>query len=68
MNIVAQPRLVTLRDAQRMLGLSRSSLYRLFGRGVLPAKKIGRSIRIDIADIEALIASAPEAKIAPPTR
>lgn len=33
-------------DVAALLGLSRSEVYRLIGRGAIPAVRIGRSVRV----------------------
>jgi excisionase family DNA binding protein len=47
--------LVTLPAAARLLGVSRSKLYELVAAGELPTVRIGRSRRIAVADLEALV-------------
>ncbi|MFG1300967.1 helix-turn-helix domain-containing protein [Xanthobacter sp. V3C-3] len=66
MNTAPAVRLVSLPDAQVMLGLSRASLYRLLSTGSLRAKKIGRRTLVETGEIERFIKAAPAARIAPP--
>jgi len=42
-------------EAAEMLGLSRAMVYLLIQRGELRRSKIGKSARIPVADIEALL-------------
>lgn len=59
-------RLISIPEVQDLLSLSRGSVYRLIGSGRLPARKIGKSTRIALTDVEALMAGLPPAQIAPP--
>lgn len=45
-------------DAARQLGITPRTLYRLISEGELPGYKIGRVLRIKLADIEAFLESA----------
>jgi excisionase family DNA binding protein len=47
--------LVTLPEAARLLGVSRSKLYELVAAGELPTVRIGRSRRIAVADLEEFV-------------
>jgi excisionase family DNA binding protein len=49
------PLLVTVREAARLLALGRSTVYELIAAGHLPTIHIGRSVRIRVADLEALV-------------
>ena len=42
-------------DAARHLGITARTLYRLIDEGQVPAFKIGRVIRLRLADVEAFI-------------
>ena len=42
----AVPRLLTVKEAGRILAISRSSVYELIGSGQLETLHIGRSVRI----------------------
>lgn len=50
-----RPRLVTVEKAAETLSLSVRSVYRLIERGELPTVSFGRSMRIDVLDLDALI-------------
>lgn len=49
---------VSVVDASRMLGISRSHAYELVARGELPSVKLGRRVLVPISALRAL-ASAP---------
>ena len=51
---------VRAREAAKQLGVAVRELYRLVAVGELPAYKVGRDIRLRIADLDAFGASAPE--------
>jgi hypothetical protein len=51
-----QPQLMRLQDAMKVLAVSRSGIYRLFGSGDLTPVKRGRSTLIARAEIEAHVA------------
>lgn len=53
------PIAVTIPDAVRLLGCSRSALYVALNRGDLSARKAGRRTLIAFADLEAYLASLP---------
>ena len=42
-------------DVSRRLGLARQTTYRLIQRGEIPSLRVGRSIRVDPAELERLI-------------
>jgi excisionase family DNA binding protein len=50
-------RLCGVAEAARFLSISRSSLYSLMDRGVVDYVKLGRSRRIQVASLLALIAA-----------
>ena len=52
------PIAVTIPDAVRLSGCSRSALYEAMKRG-LPARKAGRRTLIILADLEAYLTSLP---------
>lgn len=60
-------RLLNVRETLDVLSISRTSLYRLMGRGKLHGRKIGKMVRFDIDEVNALIDGLPAAKIASPT-
>ncbi len=49
-------RLLTVLEAGRLLGLSEFGVRRLLWSGSLPVVRVGRLVRIDIADLEAFVA------------
>lgn len=58
------PPVITIGEAERMLGIKRTAVYTLLGRKLLRARKIGRLLRIETASVMALIDDSPEAEIA----
>jgi excisionase family DNA binding protein len=53
------PIAVTIPDAVRATGMSRTSIYEALKRGDLIARKAGRRTLISFADLEAYLASLP---------
>lgn len=53
------PLAVTIPDAVRLSGCSRSALYEALKRGDLTARKAGRRTLIPFAELEAYLASLP---------
>jgi len=53
------PIAITIPDAVRVSGMSRSALYEALKRGDLTARKAGRRTLISFADLEAYLASLP---------
>jgi excisionase family DNA binding protein len=53
------PIAVTIPDAVRLSGCSRSSLYEALKRGDLIARKAGRRTLISLTDLKAYLASLP---------
>jgi excisionase family DNA binding protein len=51
---------VTIPDAVRVSGMSRTSIYEALKRGDLTARKAGRRTLIQFADLQAYLASLPE--------
>ena len=49
-------RLVAIRDAASMLGVSAQTLYRIIGRGELPIVKIGDRTLFRLQDLEQFVA------------
>jgi putative molybdopterin biosynthesis protein len=47
--------LLTPADAARMAQVSRETIYREIDRGELPARHVGRRLRIDPADFQAYL-------------
>lgn len=59
-NLLMQtPIAVTIPDAVRLSGCSRTALYDALKRGDLTARKAGRRTLISFADLEAYLASLP---------
>ena len=56
------PRLVSVREAARYLGICERTLWSLTQEGRIPAVKIRRCIRYDIADLDSFIATAKGAE------
>lgn len=56
------PIAMTIPDAVRASGMSRSSIYEALKRGDLSARKAGRRTLIAFADLQAYLASLPEYK------
>lgn len=54
------PIAVTIPDAVKASGMSRSALYSALKRGDLSARKAGRRTLISFADLQAYLASLPE--------
>lgn len=53
------PIAVTIPEAVKLTGLSRSRLYECLQAGVIAAKKAGRRTLIPFAELEAYLASLP---------
>lgn len=53
------PLAVTVPDAVRMSGMSRTSIYEALKRGDITARKAGRRTLIPFADLEAYLAKLP---------
>lgn len=53
------PIAVTIPDAVKATGMSRSALYEAMKRGDLPARKAGRRTLIRVTDLESYLASLP---------
>lgn len=58
-----RPTLLGVLPTCRRLGISRTTVYDLMGRGLLDARKIGGRTVITMDSIEALAASLPRAPI-----
>lgn len=59
----AEPRAhaLSLKDAAKMIGISRSTLYRLVGEGWLPTARVGSRVLVKRSDVEALFNEQPSA-------
>lgn len=51
----ATPRLVTIVDAARLLGVGRTTIYDLIARGQLEVVHIGRAARIPTASVDRFV-------------
>ena len=56
------PIAVTIPDAVKASGMSRSSIYEALKRGDLSARKAGRRTLISFADLQAYLANLPQYK------
>lgn len=56
------PLAVTIPDAVKASGMSRSSIYEALKRGDLSARKAGRRTLISFADLQAYLANLPQYK------
>lgn len=54
-----QPITLTIPDAVKATGMSRSAIYEALKRGDLTARKAGRRTLISFAELEAYLASLP---------
>ena len=57
---------VTITEAVRLLGIGRSTIYGLMGRGDLAGRKVGRRTLITTASILTFMEALPAAEIAAP--
>lgn len=57
---MGDPIAVTIPDAVRMSGMSRTSIYEALKRGDITARKAGRRTLISFADLQAYLASLPQ--------
>ena len=53
---------VSIIEAAKRAGISRSSIYEAIGRGEIPLRKNGRRSLILIDDLKAWVSALPEAK------
>lgn len=58
-----RPRLVTIRDAMRISGISRSKIYMLLGASDVVARKCGSRTLIDLVSLEEYLESLPKVVI-----
>jgi excisionase family DNA binding protein len=58
-NTTSDKLLLRVGHAAKLLDVSRSTLYSLIHQGLVPAKRIGNSIRISVEDLRNWIASQP---------
>jgi excisionase family DNA binding protein len=59
-----EPLAVSVKEAARIVGVSRSRLYELIGSGQVEARKIGSRTIIPTDSLRALVADAPEKQAA----
>jgi len=57
--------LYTPRETERLLSISHAQLYRLIGRGLLDARKIGRGTFITADSIARFVTNLPPAQVRP---
>ena len=55
-NELVQEKLLTVPQAAQFLGVSKSWVYQATNRGELPAYRVGRSLRFDLAVLRAWLA------------
>ncbi|MGK7871506.1 hypothetical protein, partial [Falsiroseomonas sp. E2-1-a20] len=60
------PLLASVPEACWMIGVKRSLLYVLIGKGAVTARKLGNKTLIDVASLQSFAASLPSAKISAP--
>ena len=60
-----QPLLVNVKQAAKMLGLSRAMIYKLAKKGELRLVHIGRTARVSVADLRRLIQAHQSEKETP---
>ena len=53
-------RMISADELAAVLNLSVDSIYRLVRRGVLPAFRVGRTVRFDLDRVEAALAVRPD--------
>lgn len=54
----ALPSMLTVRETAYELRYHRSTTYQMIKKGIIPSVRLGRSIRVRRADLEALIESS----------
>lgn len=59
---------VPIPEAEQMLGVRRSTIYKLMGAGSISSRKVGRRTLITTASIRSFLEGAPSADIAAPRR
>lgn len=57
-----EPLLVSVQEAVRFSGISRSTLYRHLAAGDIRARKVGRSTRVETASLRDFVGQLPEAE------
>jgi excisionase family DNA binding protein len=51
---------ITYREAERLVGLSRTTLWKLIGTGEIECRRVGRAVRINRASLEAYMRGPAE--------
>ena len=59
-----QPTWITYEEAQRLVGLGRTTLWRLAGAGEIRTARVGRAVRINVESLEAYMQRAAEDTVA----
>jgi excisionase family DNA binding protein len=59
-----QPTWITYEEAQRLVGLGRTTLWRLAGAGEIRTARVGRAVRINVESLEAYMQRAAEETVA----
>jgi excisionase family DNA binding protein len=60
-DLTAMPATMTIPEAARLLGISRSAAYRAVARGEIPTIRIGRRLLVPTAKLYAMLGWLPEA-------
>lgn len=55
---------VTVQEARQLTGLSRTTLYKLFSKGKLKPRKVGKRTLILTAELDAFVSSLPTKEVA----
>lgn len=58
---------VTYREAEQLVGLSRTTLWKLIGSGEIEFRRVGRAVRINRASLEAYMRGPAELSAVHPT-
>jgi excisionase family DNA binding protein len=58
---------VTYREAEQLVGLSRTTLWKLIGSGEIGCRRVGRAVRINRASLEAYMRGPAEPSVFRPT-
>lgn len=51
---------LTYKEAEQLVGLSRTTLWKLIGAGEIECRRIGRAVRINRESLEAYMRGEPE--------
>lgn len=55
---------VTYREAEQLVGLSRTTLWKLIGSGEIRCRRVGRAVRINRASLEAYMSGPTKSSAA----